>query len=230
MPTALAEGTGLDATIGLAALWVAFAATHMGMSSPSLRPRLVGALGDRAFQGVYSLVALAIFVPLVALYFHHKHQGAPLWYLGAVPGLRTAMYAGMAVAFGLLVGGLARPSPTSMQAGRTDVRGMLRVTRHPVFMAAGLFGLLHLLMVSVWSSDLAFFGGFPLFAVIGSRHQDARKLAAGSQDFRRFYAATSLLPDPRGLVGAVRDDPVPAVIAVAATVVIRMFHPTLFGP
>jgi uncharacterized membrane protein len=220
----------VDATIGLASLWIGFAATHMGMSSLRLRPRLVGALGDRPFQGVYSLVALAIFVPLVALYFHHKHQGAPLWYLGALPGLRYGIYAGMAVAFALLVGGLARPSPTSMQAGRTEVRGMLRVTRHPVFMAAGLFGLLHLLVVSVWSSDLAFFGGFPLFAVIGSRHQDARKLATGSEDFRRFHAATSLLPDPRGLAGALRDDPIPAAIAVAATVVLRMFHPTLFGP
>jgi uncharacterized membrane protein len=219
----------VEATTGLVALWVAFAATHMGMSSSGLRPRLTGALGDRPFQGVYSLVALAIFVPLVVLYFHHKHQGAPLWYLGSLPGLRTVMYAGMAMAFLLLVGGLARPSPTSMQPGRTDVRGMLRVTRHPVFMALGLFGLLHLVVVSVWSSDLAFFGGFPLFAVIGSRHQDARKLATGSEDFRRFYAATSLLPDPRGLVAAVRDDPVPAAIAVAATVVIRIFHPTLFG-
>jgi len=219
----------LEATIGLAALWVAFAATHMGMSSLRLRPRLVGAIGDRAFQGVYSLVALAIFVPLVALYFRHKHQGAPLWYLGALPGLRYAMYAGMAVAFVLLAGGLARPSPTSMQAGRPDARGMLRVTRHPVFMAAGLFGFLHLLVVSVWSSDLAFFGGFPLFAVIGSRHQDARKLAAGSEEFRRFHAATSLLPDPRGLAAALRDDPVPVAIGVAATIVIRIFHPTLFG-
>ena len=220
----------MDATPVLVALWVAFAATHMGMSSQRFRPRLVAALGDRAFQGVYSLVALAIFVPLVWVYFAHKHQGAPLWFFGSVPGLRTAMYLGMAFAFALLACGLARPSPVSMMPGRADVRGVLRVTRHPVFMAAGLWGLLHLCVASVTTTELAFFGGFPVFAVLGSRHQDARKLAAGSEEFRRFHAETSLLPDPRGIVAAVRDDPLPAGIGVALAVVIRIFHPTLFGP
>ena len=220
----------MEATIGLVLLWLAFAATHMGMSSRRWRPRLVAALGDRAFQGVYSLIALAIFVPLVVVYFEHKHAGAPLWFLGALPGMRYAMYAGMALAFVLLVGGLARPSPTSMQAGRPDVRGVLRVTRHPVFMAAGLFGLLHLLVASVSSTELAFFGGFPLFAVLGSRHQDARKLASGSAEFRRFHAETSLLPDPRGLAGALRDDPLPAALGVALAAGLRIFHPSLFGP
>ena len=216
--------------VWIAALWVLFAATHMGMSSLRLRPRLVAALGDRAFQGVYSLVALAIFVALCWVYFAHKHQGAPLWFFGAVPGLRHAMYVGMALAFVLLAGGLARPSPTSMMPGAAEVRGVLRVTRHPVFMAAGLYGLLHLLVASVSTTELAFFGGFPVFAVLGSRHQDARKLAAGSEEFRRFRAETSLLPDPRGIVAALREDPLPAAVGVGLALVIRVFHPTLFGP
>ena len=41
----------------IAALWAAFAATHMGLSSQRLRPKLVARLG-LGFQGVYSLVAL----------------------------------------------------------------------------------------------------------------------------------------------------------------------------
>ena len=220
----------MEAALTLAALWFAFAATHMGMSSQRFRPRLVAALGDRGFQGVYSLIALAIFVPLVAFYFRHKHAGPPLWSLGAVPGLRHAMYLGMALAFALLVGGLMRPSPTGMIPSKAEVRGMLRVTRHPVFMALGLYGLLHLLVVSVSASELAFFGGFPVFAVLGSRHQDARKRAAGSAELRSFQAVTSLLPDPRGLILALRDDPLPAGIGVALTIALRSFHPTLFGP
>lgn len=220
----------MQATGWLVLLWLAFAATHMGMSSLRYRPRLVAALGERGFQGVYSLIALAIFVPLVGVYFAHKHQGLQLWYLGGVTGLRHAMYLGMAVAFVLLAGGLARPSPTSMLAGRAEMRGVLRMTRHPVFMALGLYGLLHLLVASVSTTELAFFGGFPVFALLGSRHQDLRKLAAGSEEFRRFYAATSLLPDPRGLLGALRDDPLPAAIGAAITLLLRGFHPTLFGP
>ena len=220
----------MEAALTLAALWLAFAVTHMGMSSLRLRPRLVAALGDRGFQGVYSLVALAIFVPLVGFYFRHKHAGPLLWSLGGVPGLRHAMYLGMALTFALLVGGLMRPSPTGMIPTKAEVRGMLRVTRHPVFMALGLYGVLHLLVVSVCASELAFFGGFPVFAVVGSRHQDLRKRAAGSAELKGFEAATSLLPDPRGLVRALRDDPLPAALGVGLAFLLRSFHPTLFGP
>jgi uncharacterized membrane protein len=220
----------MDSALLLVALWLAFAATHMGMSSLGLRPRLVGVLGERGFQGVYSLLALAIFVPLVGVYFANKHAGPHLWFLGGVPGLRHAIYLGMALCFVLIAGGLARPSPASLNAGRPEVRGALRVTRHPVFMATGLFGLLHLCVVSVHASELAFFGGFPLFALIGSHHQDVRKLASGTPEFRSFHAETSLLPNLARIPAALRDDPLPALIGVGITVALRIFHPTLFGP
>jgi len=220
----------MDSALLLVTLWLVFAATHMGMSSLRLRPRLVAALGERGFQGAYSGVALAIFVPLVWVYFANKHAGPHLWTLGGVPGLRHAMYVGMALCFVLIAGGLARPSPASINAGRAEARGVLRVTRHPVFMAIGLFGLLHLCVVSVQASELAFFGGFPLFALIGSHHQDVRKLAAGSPEFQRFHAETSLLPNLARVPAALRDDPLPAGIGVAITVALRIFHPTLFGP
>jgi uncharacterized membrane protein len=221
----------MDAVLALVALWLAFAATHMGMSSLRARPALVRALGgERAFAGVYSLVALAIFVPLVWTYFANKHQGPYLGTLAGVPGLRWGMYAGMALAFTLMAGGLLRPSPASMLPGAARVEGALHVTRHPVFMAAGLFGLLHLCVVSVSAAELAFFGGFPVFAVAGSRHQDTRKLATADEELRRFHAATSLLPDPRGLPALVREAPLALAVGVGATIALRWFHPTLFGP
>lgn len=128
----------------IAGLWGAFAATHVGLSSRGLRPRLVAALGPLGFQGVYSLIALAIFVPLCAFYFSHQHAGPHLWYFGSVAPLRWLVYAGMALAFALLVGGLLTPSPASIVPSAGEARGTLRITRHPMFMGAGLFGLLHL--------------------------------------------------------------------------------------
>jgi uncharacterized membrane protein len=219
----------MDAAFLLVALWLAFAATHMSLSSLRLRPRLVGTLGERGFQGLYSLVALAIFVPLVWMYFGHKHQGPFLWHLGGLPGVRYAMYAGMAFAFALAAGGLARPSPAALGAGSAEVRGALRITRHPVFMATGLFGLLHLCVAPVHATELAFFAGFPAFALLGARHQDARKLVAGSAEFPRFHAATTLLPDPSKLAAALRDDPLPFAIGAGVALVLRVFHPRLFG-
>jgi uncharacterized membrane protein len=219
----------VESTLLLVTLWVAFAATHISLSSLRLRPRLVARLGERGFQGLYSAIALAIFVPLVWVYFTHKHAGPQLWYLGGVPGLHSLMYAGMALCFVLVVCALARPSPAAIRAGSPEVRGALRVTRHPLFMALGLFGLLHLCVAPVYASELAFFGGFPIFTWIGSRHQDQRKLATGTDAFRRFYAETSFLPNLARLPAALRDDPLPALIGVAITVALRIFHPLLFS-
>ena len=50
----------MSPTATIVLLWVAFAATHMGLSSVGLRPRLTALLGERPFQGVYSLIAFAI--------------------------------------------------------------------------------------------------------------------------------------------------------------------------
>ncbi len=222
----------MAAALLLAALWVAFAASHMTLSSRHLRPRLVAALGERGFQGAYSLLALTLFVPLVWIYFGHKHQGAYLGTLAGVPGLRALMYAGMGAAFALLVGGLLRPSPASVVPGDPQVRGVYRVTRHPLLMSFGLFGLLHLCVVAVYATDLAFFAGFPSFVLVGTRHQDQRKLADGGEAFRRFYEATPWLPfsRPAGVIGALREQPlaIGAGIVLAATV--RWLHPGLFGP
>lgn len=215
----------------LVALWLAFGASHMALSSLRLRPRLVAALGEGPFLGLYSATALAIFVPLVAVYFRHKHAGPHLWSLGALPGLRGAMMVGMGVVFCLLVAGLLRPSPASVAPGRAEVAGVYRVTRHPVLMALGLFGALHLLVVSVNAAELAFFAGFPLFTVVGARHQDRRKLATAGEGFRRFHDATPFLPfsQPSGVAALGREQPLAVGLGVALAVGVRWIHPAVFG-
>ncbi len=217
----------------IAALWLAFAGSHMALSSQRWRPRIVAALGDeRRFQGVYSLIALAIFVPLVTIYFRHKHEGPYLGRLIESPGLRWVMFIGMGAAFALAVAGLARASPASVVPGAAEVCGVYRVTRHPVLMALGLYGLLHLCVAAVNATELAFFAGFPLFVWFGAQHQDRRKLASGGEKFRRFYEATPFVPfaRPAGVPAALREQPIPIAIGVALTAVIRWFHPALFGP
>jgi uncharacterized membrane protein len=219
----------MDVALTIAALWIAFGSSHMILSSVEWRPRLVAALGERPFLAIYSVVALATFVPLVAVYFRNKHAGPHLWYLGSLPGMRWLVYLGMGVAFALVVAGIVRPSPASIAPGRPEAVGVLRVTRHPLFMGVGLFGLLHLLVVSVNAAELAFFAGFPLFAVLGCHHQDQRKLASGDPAFREFHAATPFLPSPAGVPAALRSDAFPIAVGVALAALLRWFHPSLFG-
>jgi len=222
----------LTTALVLVAAWVAFAVTHMALSSLRLRPRLVAKLGQGPYMLLYSAVALAIFVPLVSVYFGSKHAGPYLWSLAGVPGLRWVMQLGMGAALCLLVAGLLRPSPASITPGGTEVAGVYRVTRHPVLMAMGLFGALHLLVVSVHATELAFFAGFPLFTLLGARHQDQRKLATAGEEFRRFHDATPFLPfsRPSGVLAALREQPLAIASGIVLTVVLRWLHPTLFGP
>ena len=216
------------ATIGI--LWLAFAATHVVLSSVRLRPRLIGVLGERPYQGLYSAVALLLFVPLVWVYFANKHAGPELWYVGGAAAVRWLGMIGMGVAFVLAVGGLLRPSPASLAPGSTEIAGVLRITRHPLFMGLGLMGLMHLLMAPVHASDLAFFGGFPVFAWIGCRHQDLRKLHSAGEELRRFYAETPFLPfSRRGGLRGVTEMPVALVVGIALAVVVQSFHDMFFG-
>ena len=214
----------------IALLWAAFAATHMGLSSVPVRTSVVARIGERAFQGLYSLLALVIFVPLVRTFFAHKHAGTWLWVVPRGPALRWPMYAGMAIAFVLLVASFVRPSPAGVVPGEARVDGVYRLTRHPLFMALAIFGALHLLPNGA-AADVAFFGGFVAFTLVGAWHQDRRKLATGSPAFRAFHAATPFLPfTGRETLRGLRELP-PAVVAagILATVIVRWFHPAWFG-
>lgn len=214
----------------IVALWGAFAVTHMALSSVRLRPRLVAALGERAFQGVYSLVALAIFVPLVWFYFAHKHAGGLLWVIPVSDVLRWVLYIGNGLAFILVVGGLVTPSPAVMGITRSEPRGVHFLTRHALFMGIGIWALLHLIS-NGYAADVAFFAGFPVFVLLGSWHQDRRKLATQAE-FRGFYDQTPFVPfTGRQTLRGLRElSPLAWVIGVGLTVLLRVYHGPLFGP
>lgn len=215
---------------GMLALWVAFAASHMALSSLRLRPRLVERLGDRGFQAVYSVIALALFVPLMMLYFDNPHAGPQLWYLGGGPLVRGVMYALMAVALALVVGGATSPSPASFLPGKGEVKGLFRITRHPLLMGFALFGAAHLLSARVNLGELVFFGGFVVFSGVGCWHQDQRKLATQGETFRSFYEQTPFIPfSGPGALRGLMEQPVAALLGALAAGIIRYFHQGWFG-
>lgn len=225
----------MSPTLIILLLWAGFAASHMLMSSARFRPSLVAVLGDRGFQGVYSLIALGFFVPLCMVYFDNKHAGALLWSVPMSPVLYGAIQIAMGVAFVLLFAGLLTPSPTSMTApsagdATAQPKGVHFITRHAVFMATAIFGAVHL-VPNGFASDAAFFGGFPIFVLMGSVHQDRRKLAQDGDRYRPFFEATPLIPfTGRSTVRGLRELSWLAIgLGIAATLLVRRFHGTLFG-
>jgi len=220
----------MDPALGVVLLWVAFTVTHVGMSSLRLRPRLVGALGETGFLALYSIVALAIFVPLMRLYFTSKHAGEMLWMLPRGPLLTWVVYLGMGIALVLFVASFVQPSPAGMAPAALTPRGVQRITRHPMVMAFVVFSLVHLLPNGS-TADVAFFGGFAAFALIGAAHQDQRKLVTGPAGYRGFVEQTPFLPftGRETLKGLRQLSPIALVVGILLTVGVRYFHASWFG-
>jgi uncharacterized membrane protein len=215
----------MSPTAWIVLLWLGFAGSHLLLSHLPLRQRVIAAVGDQPFQGLYSLVSLLFFVPLVWVYFANIHAGPWLWLLPHGTLLTWIVNLGMGVAFVLLAAGLLRPSPASMMAGDAVPVGAFRITRHPVIMSMGLFGTLHLLANSS-TADVAFFAGFPIFALLGCWHQDRRKLVQNVPNYAAFVADTPFVPFTRGgvLQGVREMGPLPIGVGVALAVAVRWAH------
>src|SRR5437899_7395264 len=148
----------MDPVMQVILWWVAFAGTHTLLTHPPIRSALVARLGTGPFQGLFSVVAFATFVPLVWTFFAHRTSTAvPLTLLAQTPGIWWLTMILMFVALELLVLGFARPNPLALTArAGSGAGGILRVTRHPAFMGGALFALAHLL-VSQRALDRTFF-------------------------------------------------------------------------
>jgi uncharacterized membrane protein len=213
----------------VALLWLAFAGTHLLLASRRVEPALVARLGRPGYLGLYSLIALATFVPLCWIYFTNRHAGEWLWVLPATGALRVALYAGLLFAFVLIAASLLRPSPAAIVPGDVRPGGVYLLTRHPMMTGFALIGALHL-VTNAAASDVAFFGGLALFPLIGARHQDQRKLAASDPAFRAFHAATPfLLFTGRETLRGLRElPPVAIAVGLALGLGARWLHGSLW--
>ncbi len=220
----------------LIAFWAAlFLITHLGVSSVAIRPRLVAAVGESPYRGIYSLISFATLVPLVIVFFHNKHAGPMLWNLRDVGPARWLVWLMMPAAFVLLIAGLINPNPGAVGAPSSagTARGVLKITRHPSFVAISMFGLAHLLM-NGFAGDVLFFATFPAVGILGGLHQDRRKLGEIGDKYRGLMAETSFFPGAALLSGRQRwtakDTPwLPILIGVATAALVVFVHPRLFG-
>jgi uncharacterized membrane protein len=211
-----------------------FAGTHMVLSSLPARAKLIDRLGEKAFIGLYSLVAFATFVPLVWVYLGNRHAGGLVWNLAAAPGVRPLAMALAVLAIAVIVGGVLHPSPALVGIKQAwGARGLTRITRHPLFMGIALWALSHLLL-NGFATDVVFFGGLLAFSLAGAAHQDARKRATEGGRLGQFFAETSFWPFGAILAGRNRliwrELPwIALAIGAAAAVGIYALHPWAFA-
>jgi uncharacterized membrane protein len=208
--------------------------THYGISSTPLRAWLVARLGERAYLGLYSLLALGAIIWVIGAYARAPY--APLWptpaWLAWVPLIV------MPFALVLAVSGLSTLNPTAVGApdtlGRAEpVRGIFRVTRHPFMWSVGLWAGAHIIA----NGDLAglvLFATFGTLALLGTWLIDRKFAARRGADWQRFAAATSNLPFAAILAGRQRLVLTEIGwwrIALALVVYVGLLaaHPWLFG-
>jgi uncharacterized membrane protein len=220
----------VDPLAQLVVATLAFVLTHFASSTP-LRGSIAGAVGEKTWIGLYSLVAFATIGWMAWAY--GAAPRAPLW-----PGLRLLPLLVMPIALVLLVGGVLGRNPTAVMQERAlqssePARGMIRLTRHPVMWAIALWAAAHVLARGDLASAI-FFGGFLVVALLGTVLIDARKRAAFGEDWRRFAAVTSNVPF--GAIVARRNRLVIGeigwrVVAVAAIAYVALLavHPLVFG-
>ncbi|MGH6943064.1 MAG: NnrU family protein [Geminicoccaceae bacterium] len=208
--------------------------SHYGISSTPLRAWLIERLGEGAYRGLYSLIALGAVIWLVIAW-----RQAP--YVDLWPPYAWAAWLAlllMPIALILLVAGVSAPNPTSVGTpGALDrpdaAQAILRITRHPVMWAIALWALLHLLANGDLAS-LILFGTFTVLALIGTLLIDAKYARRRGADWQRFANETSNLPFAAIAGGTQRlafaEIGWPrVVVALALYVVLLALHPFLFG-
>ncbi|MBV8525227.1 MAG: NnrU protein [Acetobacteraceae bacterium] len=183
---------------------VAFCGSHILLSSTRLRGSLRDQLGERGFLLIYSLTALVIFAWFVAAYA--RAPTVPLWprhrWTAFVPVLV------MPLASIFLIAGYTTRNPTAVgmeRSARADdpAPGILRVTRHPIMWAIGLWSISHLIANGDLSS-LLFFGLLAALALGGSVMIDRKKQLALGGNWSRLAEVTSNPPFAALLAGRTR--------------------------
>lgn len=169
-----------------------FLGTHFAMSHPLRRP-MVGALGERAFLVVYSLVAFATLGATIWAY-RAAETTAPFWDVS--DGLWAVSTLLMLVGSILLLGSLVRNpalAGAAASAATAEARGVYAVTRHPMMCAFAIWGISHILIYPV-TKNIILSGAIIMLALVGAALQDRKKAALDPLGWSAWEGRTSYLP------------------------------------
>ncbi len=179
--------------VGLLLAVLSFVGSHELLSHPLRRP-LVERLGERGFQGLYSLVALATFGWII-----YEYRRAPELLLWVAPAWAWTVGAVlMFIASVLFAGSLVR-NPALPGTPRIDPtsRGAMRITRHPMMWSFAIWALVHGWLAGT-AATLILCLGIGGLALIGAAMQDRKKAGIHGEAWAAYAGATSYLPFGRG--------------------------------
>jgi uncharacterized membrane protein len=220
--------------VSLALATAAFVGTHILLSHP-LRAGLVARLGERAFTGVYSLVALATLAWTIIAWRGGGDSGA-LWVapLQYWPTASALMLIASILLIGALFGNPSFPRPGARPRPIPGPRGVFAITRHPMNISFMLWALVHA-SLSGSPRNLIVAAGIMALALFGSIGQDRKKERLLGEIWLDWEARTSFVPFGALLAGKVRwRDAMPGAVALIGGIVLwalaTSYHAPLVSP
>ena len=218
-----------------------FVLIHVGISATGLRARIVGAIGEWPYRGLFSLASGALLTGLIIGVGQMRADpfdplNAPLW---DPPGwLRWGAYVLVLFGLSLAFTGLFTPGPTTAGFEKAGLArgepayGVLRITRHPFLWGMALWGAGHLL-VNGERFAVMLFGALALMAIFGARSIDRKGAARDPEGWEKFEDVTSNAPFVAIFEGrnklSLGEIGWRGLAGVAIAVAIALFHRQLFG-
>lgn len=180
---------------------VLFVGSHLALSHP-LRHGLASRLGERGFQIVYSIIAIATFIMLVQAWRGMPPE-PPLWAVGDILwALASIIVLFASVLFmGSLIGNPAPAAPGAAAAAQSAPRGVFAITRHPMMWGFALWAVAHVMVVPT-PAQIILSGTIVFLALFGSAGQDGKKARLMGDAWRHWAARTSFVPFARQISGA----------------------------
>lgn len=216
------------ALILAALLWVG---VHVGIAGTALRGAVVARLGEAGFRIAFSIASVVSIMLLVMAW--RAAPTTPVWFAPA--WLRWILALVMLPAF-ILFAASHKRNPTAMGGDRLigeDIRGIQRVTRHPMLWSFALWAAVHLIGNGD-SASIVFFGAFLVTALAGMPSIDAKLAARRPEAWAGLARQTSILPFGAILAGRNRLELkeigwiAPVAGAVAWAVLLHL-HARIFG-
>lgn len=182
-----------------------FLGIHLLIAGTRARDAITGAIGERAYRGLFSLASIAVIVWLVLAYNAAGPTAGNTVLYNLGEGVHHLGIPIVALAFLLGVQGLFMANPTAVAgeaaaSKESTVKGVLRITRHPFLWGAVLWSAFHLAANGDEASGI-FFGTFFLLALFGTFSIDAKRKRKMGAAWDSFAGKTSNIPFAAAIAG-----------------------------
>jgi len=197
IPPLVANDAGTTAILGGMG---AFALQHTVMSHPPVRQFLIQVLGQGLFMLLYSISSISLFSPALAIII--TASGGPISpaRLPSSPALTVLSVSLKVLGFIFMGQGMAGQGDVrNLKSSQKEfaAHGILRITRHAMFMGFCLVALGKLLMHKSLR-ELVYYCSLPVYTAFGVWRQDIRHLSVKPKE---YFEQTSAFPFGKILSG-----------------------------